>query len=92
MRRAIALLVLIFVVSLFSIYVSSVRADVVPPCNAANGFWKYGYCHNGHSICTGELNKIRAHTIHLQQKDPGCVWLGCCDAPDGEFDSTPNPF
>jgi hypothetical protein len=81
MRRAIALLVMIAVVSLLSVYVNSVRAaGQADPCSV--DLWKYAYCHNGHSICTGDENEVRSHTNHNANGNPNCIFLGCCTAPD----------
>jgi hypothetical protein len=59
MKRAIGLLVLIFAVTLFGAYVSSVRANgQQTPCDGGDGSagtnWKWLYCHQGHTICVGD--------------------------------------
>jgi hypothetical protein len=98
MKRAIGLLVLIFAVTLFGAYVSSVRANATPPCEAGDN-WKYLYCHNGHTICVGDPNDAApdapdvadvGHTEHgidhPGNPPRGCSFLGCCSqgGPEGQ--------
>jgi hypothetical protein len=90
MRRGIGLLLMVCVVGLFSVYVSSVRANgQADPCDGGDGSngtpWKWGYCHQGHAICTGDANEVRnhtGHTIHGTNNDSnppkGCFFEGCC--------------
>lgn len=90
MRRGIALFMMVCVVSLFSVYVSSIRANgQADPCDGGTGDngtqWKWGYCHQGHSICTGDATEVRNHTGHTihgskNTNNPprGCSFEGCC--------------
>jgi hypothetical protein len=90
MRRGIALLMMVCVVGLFSVYVSSVRANgQADPCDGGDGSngtpWKWGYCHQGHAICTGDANEVRNHTGHTihgannpNNPPKGCFFEGCC--------------
>src|SRR5262245_43308140 len=94
MRRRIALLMVVCVVGLASAYVSSIRANgQADPCNVITGDgsdnWKWGYCHQGHPICTGDANEVRnhtGHTIHGTNNDSnppkGCFFEGCCTSED----------
>lgn len=90
MRRRIALLMIVCVVALGSAYVSSIRANgQADPCNVitedGSDNWKWGYCHQGHEICTGDANEVRNHTGHTihgakHEGNPpkGCFFIGCC--------------
>ena len=87
MKRAIGLLVLIFAVTLFGAYVSSVRANgQQTPCDGGTGDnWKWEYCHNGHTICVGDANEafnLTGHTEHgidhPGNPPRGCFFLDCC--------------
>ena len=91
MKRAIGLLVLIFAVTLFGAYVSSVRANATPPCEAGDN-WKYLYCHNGHTVCVGDQEEDvdgTGHSVHgidhPGNPPKGCFFLGCCSqgGPEG---------
>jgi len=90
LRRGIALLAMVCVVGLFSVYVSSIRANgQADPCDGGDGSngtaWKWGYCHQGHPICTGDANEVRNHTGHTihgsnnpNNPPKGCFFEGCC--------------
>src|SRR5262245_23504729 len=88
MKRGIALLVMIFAVCLFSAYVSSVRANgQATPCDGGDGsqgtLWKWGFCHNHQSICTGDAQDVAKHTGHSQHGpagNPGCRFVECCSS------------
>jgi len=70
LRRGLALLMIAGVICLFSVYVSSVRANgqQAPVCDGGDGSngtnWKWGFCHQGHPICTGDATEWRNHTGH----------------------------
>jgi hypothetical protein len=95
-RRGLALLMMVCVVGLFSVYVSSVRANgQADPCDGGDGSngtdWKWGYCHQGHPICTGDANEVRNHTGHTihgsnnpNNPPKGCFFEGCCQS-DTDF-------
>ena len=92
MKRAISMFMLIAAVGLFGVYVSSVRANgqQAPVCeDDPSGFgvgWKWGYCHQGHPICSGDATEVRNHTGHTTHgsnnpNNPpnGCFFMGCCE-------------
>jgi hypothetical protein len=105
MKRAIGLLVLIFAVTLFGAYVSSVRANgQQTPCDGGDGSqgtnWKWLYCHQGHTICVGDANESTndtGHTVHgidhPGNPPKGCFFLGCCSqgGPEGNDCKTEPP-
>ena len=94
MRRRLGLLAMICVVGLFGLYVNSVRANgQADPCDGGTGDngtnWKWGYCHQGHGICTGDANEVRNHTGHTihgsnnpNNPPKGCFFVDCCAGDD----------
>jgi hypothetical protein len=90
LRRVLALLMMVCAVGLLSVYMNSVRANgQADPCDGGDGSngtpWKWGYCHQGHPICTGDATEVRnhtGHTIHGNKNDSnppkGCFFQGCC--------------
>ena len=100
MRRGLGLLMLVCVVGLFSVYVSSVRANgQADPCDGGDGSngtpWKWGYCHQGHPICTGDATEVRNHTGHTihgssnpNNPPKGCFFVGCCSGGDDSIKCT----
>jgi len=94
LRRGLALLMMVCAVCLFAVYMNSVRANgQATPCDGGDGSngtpWKWGYCHQGHGICTGDANEVKNHTGHTEHglnnpSNPpkGCFFVGCCAGDD----------
>jgi hypothetical protein len=81
-------------VVLFGVYMNSARANgQATPCDGGTGdqgtLWKWGYCHQGHGICTGDATEVDRETGHIEhgvdkEGNPpkGCFFMGCCNGND----------